>query len=116
LIVDDEPEIRAILTEVVSRVGAIALEASKATDAITQIETYRVDLLLLDIQMQGASGIDLLRLMRRRHLRVPTIVISAFVSGDMAANLAQLGVNGIVAKPFTPNRIAQEIDKVLDRT
>ena len=116
LIVDDDPDIRVILTEVVSQMGAIALEAGKATDAIIQMEKYRVDLLLLDIQMQGASGIDLLKVMRRRHLQIPTIIISGLISGEMAADLAQLGVTGIVAKPFTPTRIGQEIKKVLGHT
>ena len=76
LIVDDEPDIREVLIDTVTQMWAVALEASKATDAIVQIEKYRVDLMLLDIQMQGASGIDLVKLLRRRHLKIPVIIIS----------------------------------------
>ena len=77
------------------------------------MERLRVDLVLLDIHMQGASGLDLLKVMRRRHLTIPTIIISGFVTETIAAQLAQFGVAGIVAKPFTPSRIMEEIGKVL---
>ena len=77
------------------------------------MEKYPVDLVLLDIHMQGASGVDLLKVMRRRHLKIPTIIISGFVTEDLAAEIAKQGVVGIVAKPFTPTRILEEIQKVI---
>ncbi|MDA0712086.1 MAG: response regulator [bacterium] len=113
LVVDDEPEMRSLLSEVIKSYNCVALEASKATEAMLQIERFRVDLVLLDIHMQGASGLDLLKVMRRRHLTIPTIIISGFVTETIAAQLAQFGVAGIVAKPFTPSRIMEEIGKVL---
>jgi DNA-binding NtrC family response regulator len=113
LVVDDEPEMRSLLSEVIKSYNCVALEASKATEAMLQMERFRVDLVLLDIHMQGASGLDLLKVMRRRHLTIPTIIISGFVTETIAAQLAQFGVAGIVAKPFTPSRIMEEIGKVL---
>ena len=113
LVVDDEPEMRNILREVIQTKKCVAIEASKATEALAYMEKYRVDLVLLDIHMQGASGVDLLKVMRRRHLKIPTIIISGFVTEELAAEIAKQGVVGIVAKPFTPNRILEEIQKVV---
>jgi DNA-binding NtrC family response regulator len=113
LIVDDEPEMRNILTEVLTMHQCMPSEASKATEAMVHMEKYRVDLVLLDIHMQGASGVDLLKVMRRRHLKIPTIVISGFVTEELAAELALFGVAGIVAKPFMPTRIMEEISKII---
>ncbi len=113
LVVDDEPEMRNILREVIQTKKCVAIDASKATEALAYMEKYRVDLVLLDIHMQGASGVDLLKVMRRRHLKIPTIIISGFVTEDLAAEIAKQGVVGIVAKPFTPTRILEEIQKVI---
>ena len=113
LVVDDEPEMRNILREVIQAYKCVPVEASKATEAMTHMEKYRIDLILLDIHMQGASGVDLLKVMRRRHLKIPTIVISGFVTEELAAELAKFGVAGIVAKPFTPTRIMEEISKII---
>ena len=116
LVVDDEPEMRNILREVIQAKKCVAIEASKATEALAYMEKYRVDLVLLDIHMQGASGVDLLKVMRRRHLKIPTIIISGFVTEELAADIAKQGVVGIVAKPFTPTRIVEEIKKVVALT
>lgn len=113
LVVDDEPEMRSILKEVIQLHHCMPIEATKATEALKYMEKYRVDLVLLDIHMQGASGVDLIKVMRRRHLSIPTIIISGFVTEELAAELAQYGVAGIVAKPFTPKRIMDEVQKII---
>ena len=63
--------------------------------------------------MPGASGMDLLTVLQRRRLQVPVIVVSAYVSQDIAGQLAEKGVRGIVAKPFKKERIEGEIRRVL---
>lgn len=113
LVVDDEPEMRSLLREIIQTYHCVPLEAAKATEAMGIMEKYRVDLVLLDIHMQGASGVDLLKVMRRRHLRIPAIIISGFVTEELAAELSEFTVVGIVAKPFTPKRIIEEIQKVV---
>lgn len=112
LIVDDEPDMRDLLKEVLALYQCVSIEASRATEAMAHIEKYRIDLILLDIHMQGASGLDLLKVMRRRHFKIPTIVISGYITEELAGELSQFGIMGILAKPFTPSRIVDEISKV----
>lgn len=103
-----------MLSEVIKAYNCVPVDAAKATEAMDRMEKFRIDVILLDIHMQGASGIDLLKVMRRRHLEIPTIIISGFVTESLAAELAHFGVAGIVAKPFSPSRIMAEIGKIID--
>jgi len=62
--------------------------------------------------MPGASGLDVLKVLRRRRIQTPTIIVSAHVSADVAQELAELGISGIVAKPFRRERLEAEIKKI----
>ena len=112
LVVDDEPEMRAMLQMMLSRIGCDTVEASKATEALAHIQKGRADVMLLDLRMPGASGVDLLRTLHRRNVRVPTVVVSGYISADVAAQFTELGVVGMVAKPFKQERILSEVQKV----
>ncbi len=115
LVVEDDPQMSALLQLMVTRMGHKPVEATKATEALDHIQKGHADLMLLDLQMPGASGVDLLRTLRRRNLRVPTIVVSGFISADAAKLLSELGVLSLVAKPFEQERIIGEIQKVLQK-
>ena len=112
LVVDDEPEMRAMLQMMLSRIGCDTVEASRATEALAHIQKGRADVMLLDLRMPGANGVELLRTLQRRGIRLPTVVVSAFISAEVAAQFAELGVVGMVAKPFKQERILREVQKV----
>jgi len=112
LIVDDNPELRQILGEILEREGYKIQSTDKAKEALSVIERGNVDLCLLDLNMPGVSGFDLLKLIRRRHFPIPIIVVSAYISETVAKDLAVAGVHGMVAKPFKKDRIAEEIKRV----
>jgi DNA-binding NtrC family response regulator len=113
LVVDDDENMRDLLKLMVTQVGCEAIEVDRAKDALDHIEKGHAHMMLLDLQMPGASGLDLLRSMRRHRVWVPTVVVSGFISPDAAKQLAQLGVQGMVAKPFTKERVLGEIQKVI---
>jgi DNA-binding NarL/FixJ family response regulator len=62
--------------------------------------------------MRGVSHFEPLNLFRRRHLPIPIIVVSAYISETVAKDLAAVGIHGMVAKPFKKDRIAEEIQRV----
>ncbi len=113
LVVDDDEQMRRLL--MVAEVGCEAIELERAKDAMDHIERGRAHMMLLDLQLTGASGLDLLRSMRRHKVWVPTIVVSGFISPDAAKQLAEIGVQGMVAKPFTKERVLAEIQKVIGK-
>ena len=115
LIVDDNEELRTMLGEVLARTGYEVQSTDKAKDALSIIERGRADLLLLDLKMPGVGGFDLLKILRRRHLPIPVIVVSAHISQDVAKQLAVVGIQGMIAKPFKKERITEEIERVVKK-
>lgn len=67
---------------------------------------------MLDLKMPGVGGLDLLKVIRRRQFPIPVIVVSGFISEDIANALTTTGVQGMVAKPFKKDRLAEELDRV----
>ena len=112
MVVDDEDDIRTMIGEMIETWGHEAILVDKTKDILTGIARGRADLLLLDLNMPGASGLDVLKVLRRRRIQTPTIIVSAHVSADVAQELAELGISGIVAKPFRRERLEAEIKKI----
>ena len=115
LIVDDEHHMLDLLADVVERMGCRPLKARSVPRAVSLLERNAVDVLLLDLAMPGANGIDLLKAMHKRRVPMPTIVVSAFISPAVLKQLVALGVQGVVTKPFRVSRLTQEIRKALIR-
>ena len=97
----------------VAQVECEPIEVDLAKDALDHIEKGQAHMMVLDIQMPGASGLNLLRSRRRHRVWVPTIVVSGFISPEAAKQLAQLVVQGILAKPFAKEQVLEEIQKVI---
>ena len=113
LVVDDDEKIREVLSEMVTRLRYSPLVAENVSKAAWLLEKHRVSLMLLDLRMQGADGVDLLQDLRRRGIGVPTIVVSGYVSPEIVSQLMGLDVRAIVAKPFRLTRLIQEIRRLL---
>jgi CheY-like chemotaxis protein len=104
LVVDDEPDIRALLDAALSGEGYRVSTASTGQDAWATITGDRPRLVLLDLYMPEMSGQELLARLRAAQIRVPVVFMSA---GDAVRREAQVhGVEGYLAKPF-------ELDAVL---
>ena len=114
LVVEDDPDMQHMLRDLLTKSGYTPLPAQKAKEALEYIGKWHVDLMILDIHMPGASGVDLLRVLRRRNIQIPTVVVSGFISEELAAQLSRLDVQSMLAKPFNADRILGEIHKYLN--
>lgn len=113
LIVDDDTDVRQFLTHLCEFEGYKVIEAERGRDALTHIEDGKANLMFLDLNLRGGSGVELLRILNRRNLKIPTIVISGYVSIEITQQLLDLGVDRIVAKPFNTARILGEVHDLL---
>ena len=113
LVVEDEEKVRNLLRRVAISLGHIPLEASNVKEALAHIAEHHVDLMLLDLHLGAASGNDLLKVLRSQRQKVPTLVVSAHVSLEVTEKLMDLGVLGIVVKPFKIDRLISEIQRIL---
>ena len=112
LVVDDEPPIRAelrYLLERDSRIGAID-EAANGSEAVEKLLAGRPDVLFLDIQMPGTSGIKLAETLR--NLKTPPAVVFVTAFSEYAAEAFELDAVDYVLKPVEEARLARALDKV----
>ncbi|MBU0728926.1 MAG: response regulator [Proteobacteria bacterium] len=115
LIIDDEVSIREILQRFLTREGFICSQAHDAEEALEKLETNAFSLALCDINMPGATGIDLLRTMHIKYPQLAVIMVTAVDDRETALNALELGAYGYVIKPFEMNEMLINISNALKR-
>lgn len=117
LVADDEPHIRRILKTVLES-GSFEVDTrpdgTTALEAATGPEHY--DLILLDIMMPGATGLEVLEQIRgiERLKSIPVVILTAKgQDADRQAALS-LGANDFLIKPFSPKKLLARITEILD--
>lgn len=117
LIVDDDPPIRALVSQIIRRTGHASVEARDGVEAIEQIEHKLPRLIVLDLMMPRMNGWEVLEELRARRIlgRVPVLVLSA-VALQRYESLAEYGVSGVLGKPFEVGELVRTVRKILDET
>jgi two-component system chemotaxis response regulator CheY len=118
LIVDDSPLMRTVVRRIMELSGVdmdVCSEASNGQEALDWLLSEPVDLVLTDINMPTMNGADLLREMKQCGLlaRIPTLVVSTDATDHRIHDMIELGANGYVTKPFSPESLRDELDRVL---
>lgn len=119
LIVDDSPAMRAFIRRVLEVSGLEiepCFEAGDGQEALEILQNRQVDVVLSDINMPRMSGEEFVeRLAVMKVLEtLPVIVVSTDSTEARMRQMLALGARGYVRKPFTPERLKQEIDRVLE--
>jgi DNA-binding NtrC family response regulator len=99
LVVDDEPEIIEILREYLERSYEVD-SALDATEALRLVRARRPDLILLDINMPGISGVDALKLVKDIDATIPVLMVTANTDNALAAEAIRHGAFSYIPKPF----------------
>ena len=115
LVVDDEKSMRDLLSLMLRREGYRVIGAESAEKAGDLIEREAFDLVISDISMPGATGIDLLRRIRESGLDTPVILITAYGSKETAIEALQLGAFDYFEKPFNIEDAKNRVRNALDR-
>lgn len=118
LIVDDSPAMRAFVRRIIALSGfesGECLEAGDGEEALRLLDSEWVDVVLTDINMPHMNGEELVeRLAADELLRsVPVIVISTDATETRVQRLLALGARGYVRKPFQPEELRDELERVL---
>ncbi|MGB9610310.1 MAG: response regulator, partial [Bryobacteraceae bacterium] len=108
LLVEDQPEVRRFVSEVLRGSGCRVFEAGDALEALRLAETTPdLHLLLTDISMPGLDGEELARELTRRLPRLRVLLISGFARRGDSLSWP------VLAKPFSPDRLLAEIRRVV---
>jgi two-component system response regulator FlrC len=113
LIVDDDGGMRRALAEVLGRGGFDVAQASSGEEGLARLGADAFDLVVSDLRMPGLGGLNLLREARRRHPRVPIILITAYGTVDDAVAAMKLGACDFLVKPFSPQDLLQLVRRAL---
>ncbi len=115
LVVDDERNMLRLAEMMLEELGYESLQADNAEEAIRILDGKRVDLVLTDLKMPtGMSGIDLLMEIRRRVLKMPVVIMTAYGTIKSAVEAMKQGASDYILKPFDVDSIEMVISKVFE--
>jgi DNA-binding response OmpR family regulator len=115
LVVDDEPHIRRILTALLGMEGFEVKLARDGTEGLKAWTNHVFDLVILDLVMPGASGLEVLAKIRSDPERGATPVIILTAKGQDTDRQAALagGADDFLTKPFSPKKLVARIREIL---
>jgi CheY-like chemotaxis protein len=116
LIVDDDGDIREVARLSLELIGGWAVsEADGGSEAIERARALSPDVILLDVMMPGIDGVATLRVLSHdpRTSHIPVIFLTAKAQNGELRRLEAAGACGLIAKPFDPMLLAQEIEVIL---
>ncbi len=115
LVVDDEPEVLELATEILKRVGYTVLGAADGAAAleVARLHEGEIHLLVTDMVMPGMSGRDLVERLRALRTALPVLYISGYVQDAAARTALASEHSAFVAKPFTPELFTDRVRELL---
>ena len=113
LIVDDELILRESLAGWLLRDGHTVDTASSGEEALEKLKEARFDIMLVDIKMEGISGLDVLQHVKENDPDVAIVMITAYGSIPTAIEAMKNGAYDYMLKPFDPNELGVLIDKII---
>lgn len=113
LIVDDEPDIRALLEITLGRMNIDTESAADLAQAKDLLKQHEFDLCLTDMQLPDGNGIELVTLIQEQHPRLPVAVITAFGSMDTAISALKAGAFDYISKPVNLGQLRDIVSSAL---
>ena len=117
LVVEDEPDIRGLIVHHLTRDGFRCRTAGDAAEALAQLRAGLPDLIVLDLMLPGANGLELTRRLRAEPAwaRLPIIMLTAKADEvDRIVGL-EMGADDYIVKPFSPKELLARVRAVLRR-
>lgn len=114
LVVDDEPQLRRALRSTLSALGFVVADAETGEAALDLVREEQFDLILLDINMPGLSGLETCRALRAKS-DVGILMLTVRDRADDKIEALDAGADGYVTKPFDVNELLARIRATLRR-
>lgn len=115
-VVEDDPEIRSLVAGILTRAGFDVVGCSGGSDLDRLMARQRVDLLVLDLMLEGEDGLTICRRLRAAHVDVPILMVTA--KGDDIDRIVglEIGADDYLPKPFNPHELVARARAILRRT
>ncbi|KOP26969.1 chemotaxis protein CheY [Hapalosiphon sp. MRB220] len=116
LLIDDEKHLSTVIQACLEKLGGwIVLKASSGSEGLRKANTEQPDAILLDIMMPDIDGVTLLQKLQESPTTqsIPVILLTAKVQKNNYKQYSQLPIIGVIAKPFDPLTLAEQVAKAL---
>jgi two-component system, NarL family, invasion response regulator UvrY len=114
LIADDHPVVREGLKQIISKASDILIggEALNGQEVIEMISAEPWDVVVLDLNMPGRDGFEVLREVRRSNPRLPILILSVYPEDQVGVRVLRAGASGFMNKDIAPRELIQAIRKL----
>lgn len=116
LVVDSEAAMRNAVVQIIERDGFTALDVGSAEEALTLLKSNQVAAIVSDSALQGMTGIELLKAVKKDHPRLPVLLMTGSHQGFSARELLLAGADAYIAKPFHNVEILRKLHSLLGQT
>ncbi|MCT7360564.1 sigma-54-dependent transcriptional regulator [Thalassolituus pacificus] len=116
LIIDDEPDIRALIALTLKRMELDCYQAGSVSEALTLLQERPYHFCITDMKLPDGNGLDLIQLCNTRHPDMPVAMITAYGNMELAVNALKAGAFDVVAKPLDTERLRELVKASLQLT
>ena len=113
LVIDDERDIRELLTITLGRMGLIVETASNVTEAKQRLADTRYALCFTDMRLPDGSGQEIIELIASKYAETPVAMITAYGNVDAAVNALKAGAFDFVSKPVDINMLRRLVQTAM---
>ena len=116
LVAEDEPMLLKTIELKLKKEGYDVITATDGRDAITKIEGLVPDMVITDIMMPYASGLEIVSLVRKNtENKIPIIILSAMEQEKVVMEAFELGADDYITKPFSLNELAIRVKRLMSQ-
>jgi len=113
LVVDDDDDMRALLRRTLESDGYEVAERDRAAQVLDTLRSSPFDLIILDKEMPGLNGLDLLPMLQREFPNLPVVFVTAFGGRQVETSALRLGAASYLEKPFRLGQLLDAIDGLI---
>ncbi|MBC7555465.1 MAG: response regulator [Chryseobacterium sp.] len=113
LIAEDDELILKTIEHKLLKEGYHVILSRNGKDAIENIQNLEIHLIIADIMMPFASGIEILSALQSKEKKIPIIMLSSLGQEEVILNAFDLGASDFIVKPFSPNELMLRIKRLL---
>ncbi|GMU54122.1 MAG: hypothetical protein AMXMBFR33_32680 [Candidatus Xenobia bacterium] len=113
LVLEDDPDMRDLLREVLTSHGYEVVSVARGEEAVQQAASAHFDLIVADIRMEGMDGLEALERTKKQQPDIGSLVVSGYASDEEVARAQSLQVGGYLRKPFRMNEFLNLVGEQL---
>lgn len=109
---DDSEYLRKMVKDILSSRGYDMIEVKDGLECLDVLLSKQPDILLLDINMPGINGLEVLEQVKKEYPYIPVVMLSAVADLETVKEALRIGASGFVAKPLSPEDLVEHLNRI----